>query len=139
MLLFLLCGCTKKANVTPVMQGISFTADVQYGGSNYLADVSLQEECLNLIVHSPENINVLTLIVDKNGTTAKFTSKSVGTYTITVTIDDYTADCIVNVVEDMTGVDNATTVTIEPRKQIVNGQVLIRTQDGTYTLMGQEI
>ena len=74
-----------------------------------------------------------------NGTTAKFTSKSVGTYTITVTIDDYTADCIVNVVEDMTGVDNTTTVTIEPRKQVVNGQVLIRTQDGTYTLMGQEL
>jgi glycerophosphoryl diester phosphodiesterase len=74
-----------------------------------------------------------------DGTTAQFTSKTVGTYTVTVTIDDLTADCIVNVVEDMTGVDNTTTVTLEPRKQIVNGQVLIRTQDGTYTLMGQEL
>ena len=74
-----------------------------------------------------------------DGTTAKFTSKQIGTYTITVTIDDLTVDCIVNVVEVMTGVDNTTTVTLEPRKQIVNGQVLIRTQDGTYTLMGQEL
>jgi len=74
-----------------------------------------------------------------NGTTAKFTSKQIGTYTITVTIDDLTADCIVNVVEDMTGVDNTTTVTIEPRKEILNGQVLIRTENGTYTLMGQEL
>lgn len=74
-----------------------------------------------------------------DGTTAKFTSKTVGTYTVTVTIDDFTADCIVNVVEDMTGVDNTTTVTLEPRKQIVNGQVLIRTENGTYTLMGQEL
>ena len=74
-----------------------------------------------------------------DGTTAKFTSKTEGTYTVTVTIDDLTADCIVNVVEDMTGVDNTTTVTLEPRKQIINGQVLIRTQDGTYTLMGQEL
>lgn len=73
-----------------------------------------------------------------NGTTAKFTSKTLGTYTVTVTIDDLTAECIVNVVEELTGVDNTTTVTLEPRKQIVNGQVLIRTQDGTYTLMGQE-
>ena len=73
-----------------------------------------------------------------NSTTTP-TSKTVGTYTVTVTIDDFTADCIVNVVEDMTGVDNTTTVTLEPRKQIVNGQVLIRTQDGTYTLMGQEL
>ena len=74
-----------------------------------------------------------------NGTTAKFTSKTLGTYTVTVTIDDLTAECIVNVVEELTGVDNTTTVTLEPRKQIVNGQVLIRTQDGTYTLMGQEL
>jgi hypothetical protein len=74
-----------------------------------------------------------------NGTTAKFTSKTLGTYTVTVTIDDFTADCIVNVVDELTGVDNTTTVTIEPRKQMVNGQVLIRTQDGTFTLMGQEI
>jgi plastocyanin len=74
-----------------------------------------------------------------DGTTAKFTSKKVGTYTVTVTIDDLTADCIVNVVEELTGVDNTTTVTIEPRKEMVNGRVLIRTQDGTYTLMGQEM
>jgi hypothetical protein len=45
----------------------------------------------------------------------------------------------VNVVEEITGVDNTTTVTLEPRKQMVNGQVLIRTQDGTYTLWGQEL
>ena len=72
-------------------------------------------------------------------TVAKFTSKKVGTYTVTVTIDDFTAECIVNVVEEETGVDNTTTITIEPRKQIVNGQVLIRTENGTYTLMGQEL
>jgi uncharacterized protein YjdB len=74
-----------------------------------------------------------------NGTTAKFTSKKLGTYTVTVIIDDFTAECKVNVVEEVTGVDNTTTVTLEPRKQVVNGQVLIRTQDGTFTIMGQEI
>jgi uncharacterized protein YjdB len=74
-----------------------------------------------------------------DGTVAKFTSKKVGTYTVTVTIDDFTAECTVNVVEEATGVDNTTTITLEPRKQIVNGQVLIRTENGTYTLMGQEL
>ena len=74
-----------------------------------------------------------------DGNIAKFTSSKVGTYTVSVSIDDFTAECTVNVVEEATGVDNTTTITIEPRKQIVNGQVLIRTQDGTYTLMGQEI
>jgi plastocyanin len=74
-----------------------------------------------------------------DGTVAKFTSKKVGTYTVTVTVDDFTAECIVNVVEEATGVDNTTTVTLEPRKEILNGQVLIRTENGTYTLMGQEL
>ena len=74
-----------------------------------------------------------------NGTTAKFTSSKVGTYTISVSIEDFTAECKVNVVEEMTGVDNTTTVTLEPRKEILNGQVLIRTENGTYTLMGQEL
>ena len=75
-----------------------------------------------------------------NGTVAKFTSKKVGTYTVTVNIDDFTAECKVNVVEEAsTGIDNTTTVTLEPRKQMVNGQILIRTQDGTFTILGQEI
>ena len=74
-----------------------------------------------------------------NGTTAKFTSKKVGTYTVTVVVDDFTAECVVNVVDEITGVDNTTTVTLEPRKQVVNGQILIRTQDGTFTILGQEM
>ena len=74
-----------------------------------------------------------------NGTTAKFTSKTLGTYTLTVTIDDLTAECIVNVVNELTGVDNNTTVVVEPSKQIVNNQILIRTQNGIYTLLGQEL
>ena len=75
-----------------------------------------------------------------NGTVAKFTSKKVGTYTVTVNIDDFTAECKVNVVDEAsTGIDNTTTVTLEPRKQIVNGQIRIRTQDGTFTILGQEI
>ena len=74
-----------------------------------------------------------------DGNIAKFTSSKVGTYTVSVSIEDFTAECKVNVVEEATGVDNTTTVTLEPRKQIVNGQVLIRTENGTYTLMGQEL
>ena len=74
-----------------------------------------------------------------DGTTAKFTSKTADTYTITVTIDDLTAECIVNVVNELTGVDNNTTVVVEPSKQIVNNQILIRTQNGIYTLLGKEL
>ena len=73
-----------------------------------------------------------------DGNIAKFTSSKVGTYTVSVSIEDFTAECTVNVVE-ATGVDNTTTVTLEPRKEILNGQVLIRTENGTYTLMGQEL
>ncbi len=73
------------------------------------------------------------------GATATFTSKTLGTYTVTLIIEDFTAECIVNVVEETTGVDSPTSITITPQKQMVNGKVLIRTQDGTYTVLGQEL
>ena len=56
----------------PVMQGVSFTADVEYGSNNYLADANMQNDILNLVVRSPEYINGLTLEISKDGTTAKF-------------------------------------------------------------------
>ena len=54
------------------MHNISFVADVTHGNTNYLADVSVQEDCLKFVVSSPENIKGLTLTVSANGTTAEF-------------------------------------------------------------------
>lgn len=68
----MLCGCGKKNNVTPVLDNISFNAEIEYGGSEFIADVSIKQDALNLVVSEPQEIKDLTLNVTKNGITANF-------------------------------------------------------------------
>ena len=69
---FLLCGCENPKTVIPIMQSISFTADVQYGDDNYQADANVRDDNLNLVVRRPEYIDGLTLNINKNGATASY-------------------------------------------------------------------
>jgi hypothetical protein len=73
-----------------------------------------------------------------DGTTAKFTSKTVGTYTVTVIIDDFTAECKVNVVEEVTGISDIHTSS-KDGKYIKNGQLYITLDQHTYNVSGQSI
>lgn len=66
------CGCVQKGNVTPVLDNISFTAEIDYGDNEYTADVSIAQDTLNLVVTAPQEIKDLTLSVTKNGITAEF-------------------------------------------------------------------
>ena len=75
-----------------------------------------------------------------DGTTAKFTSTKLGTYTVTVTIDeDFTAACIVNVVEALTGLQNLNTDTKSHNKYIQNGQLIILNNGQKINALGQPI
>jgi uncharacterized protein YjdB len=74
-----------------------------------------------------------------DGTTAKFTSKQIGTYTVTVMIEDFTADCIVNVVEALTGLQNLNTDTNSHNKYIQNGQLIILNNGQKINALGQAI
>ena len=71
-----------------------------------------------------------------DGTVAKFTSKTLGTYTITVTVDDFSADCTVTVSEttDVTEIENTTEQT---NKFIHEGQLYIKRNNKTYNILGQ--
>ena len=71
-----------------------------------------------------------------NGTVAKFTSKTVGTYTITATIEDFSAECIVTVTEttNLADIENTNEQT---NKYIRNGQLYINRNNKTYTVLGQ--
>ena len=71
-----------------------------------------------------------------DGTVAKFTSKTLGTYTITVTVDDFSADCTVTVSEttDVTEIENTTEQT---NKFIHEGQLYIKHNNNTYNILGQ--
>ena len=74
-----------------------------------------------------------------DGTVAKFTSTKLGTYTVTVMIEDFTAECIVNVVEELTGLQNLNTDTKSHNKYIQNGQLIILNNGQKINALGQSI
>lgn len=70
--LLLLCGCAEKKAVTPVLNNISFTAEIDYGDSEFAGNATLSDGALNLTVTEPQEIKDLILKLDKNGVTAEF-------------------------------------------------------------------
>jgi plastocyanin len=73
-----------------------------------------------------------------DGTTAKFTSKTVGTYTVTAVVDDFTAECIVNVVDPETDV-NSVEISQQIGKYIQDGQLVIHHNGQVVNALGQTI
>lgn len=70
--LLLLCGCADNKTVTPILNNISFTAEIDYGDSEFMANAELAQDAFNLAVTAPEEIDGLTLNFTKNGVTAEF-------------------------------------------------------------------
>ena len=74
-----------------------------------------------------------------DGMVAKFTSTKLGTYTVTVTIEDFTAECTVNVVEEVTGLQDLSTDNQSSSKYIQNGQLIILNNGQKINALGQSI
>jgi len=68
----LLCGCVQNAATAPVLNNISFIAEISYGESEYSADVLIRDDVLNLVVTAPKEIDGLSFELDKNGIKANF-------------------------------------------------------------------
>ena len=74
-----------------------------------------------------------------NGTTAQFTSTKTGTYTVTAVVDDLTAECIVNVVDE-SGTDiPSVEVSTQDGKYVHNGQLVIYHNGQKINALGQTI
>ena len=74
-----------------------------------------------------------------NGTTAQFTSTKTGTYTVTAIVDEFTAECIVNVVDESDTDLNAVEISNETGKYIQNGQLVIYHNGQKINALGQTI
>ena len=57
----IICGCSNIKKTTPILNNISFTAQISYGEQEYTSDVAIAENNINLVVSKPEQINGLTL------------------------------------------------------------------------------
>ena len=76
--------------------------------------------------------------LDYNGLNAHFTSTKEGTFTITATLGDFQAECIVTVTLP-SGVQNVITNTEDTRKIIRNGQVQIQHEGEIYSIKGEKL
>lgn len=65
-------GCAQNVATTPILNNISFIANISYGDSEYVADVLITDNALNLNVIAPNELKGLTLNLDKNSVKAKF-------------------------------------------------------------------
>lgn len=72
LLLLFLCGCSKSKQIEPVLNNITFTAQIQYGDENFVCDTALSDNTLKLAVVEPNEIEGLTLTVDKEVIQAEF-------------------------------------------------------------------
>jgi hypothetical protein len=68
-----------------------------------------------------------------------FTSTKEDTYTITATLGDFTAECVVTVEAPATGVKSPSITNGEPQKILRNGHIVIQNGDKTYSAQGQEL
>ncbi len=105
-----ICGCSQKEPILPVLSNISFTADALYSDQEYICDVTLLEDTINLTVIEPQEIKGLTLTLDQNGVTAEFNGIS-----HTLNIDSLPQSAVVRLLAKV--VDDAATKTIETNDQ----------------------
>ncbi len=71
-LMLLLCGCSQKGKVEPILSKLSFTADIEYNGENFIFDATLSDNALSLVTVEPIEIKGFTLTLDKNASKANF-------------------------------------------------------------------
>ena len=68
----MLCGCTQKKNTIPILNNISFIAEINYSNDKFVCESSLSDGDLKLIVKEPAEIKDLILVANKNGVAAEF-------------------------------------------------------------------
>ncbi len=71
-IILLLCGCSNHKTTTVILNNISFTAKINYDKQEYTCDTTIDEGGIKLIVSEPEQIEGLTLNINKNGITSEF-------------------------------------------------------------------
>lgn len=69
---FILCGCSKSNEIKPILNNISFDATITYKDLGYVGKVNLNDDALNLILSSPNEINGLTLNISKSAIVGEF-------------------------------------------------------------------
>ena len=78
-LLFLfVCGCAAKPKSKPILNNISFIAEIDYGDNKFVCDTAISENVLKLTVTEPDEIQDLNLTISQTEVETEFKG---GSYT----------------------------------------------------------
>lgn len=67
-----LCGCSKKSTVAPIVNDISFEAEIEYDESQFICDVIIEENVFDITVTEPQNISDLRFVLSGDEVTVDF-------------------------------------------------------------------
>lgn len=70
--LLFVCGCSNVETTKPMLNNITFTAQVEYDEYKYVCNVDSSNNALNLVVLEPEEIKDLILRIDETSMLAEF-------------------------------------------------------------------
>lgn len=72
LMLLLICGCSERKDISPVLNNISFTAETQYENAAFSCDVTVNDDVLKSVVSKPDEIKGLCFEVTKNKIEVQF-------------------------------------------------------------------
>ena len=72
LIILMLCGCSKIEKATPIIENISCVAEIEYNHSNYVCNLELLNDSLNLKIIEPQEISGLSFLVNKNKITTEY-------------------------------------------------------------------
>ena len=76
--------------------------------------------------------------LNHDGLNATFTSTKEGTFTVTATLGDFTAECVITVTA-VTGLETPTITSSDSQKTLRNGHLIITNGNKVYNAQGQEL
>lgn len=119
LILLLLCGCSQKKQVTPILDNISFVAKITYNDEKYECDSVINNNVLNLVVSQPEEIKDLSLTLDQNGVEANFKGVS-----FTPDVDSFPQGALAQILFDIfTDISENKKADLKDDNCVINGKI----------------
>ncbi len=76
LLLVIFCGCSQPKQISPILNDISFEAQISYENENFVCDTTLLDDTLNFSVIKPDEIKGSSLTLSENSVKAEFNGLS---------------------------------------------------------------
>ncbi|MBR5472663.1 MAG: hypothetical protein IKU82_01605 [Clostridia bacterium] len=116
--LILCSGCSKQNTILPTLSNISFTAQINYGEQEFVCDITIDNQNLNLVVLEPWVIKGFAVNINEVSTNAEFKGVSY-TQDFNSSSQGAITNIILNVIKDASVQD----MTCDDENCVITGKV----------------